>query len=86
MRKPLFVDVTIITASKTLQYLDIGQSPQSSSVVLFKPLLLSLNLSDCESYQQYVLLHRQIISVQWNSSFDSPGSRLSCFLCLAQKV
>ena len=49
VRKPLFVDVTITTSSKNLRYLVMGPSPQSSSVFLFKPFLLNLNLFDCES-------------------------------------
>ena len=32
------------------------------------------------------MLYRQIIAVQRNSSLNGPGSRQSCFLCLAQQV
>ena len=75
-----------LTSSRSLQYLDLGLSPVSSRDRLFKPLLLNLNLFDCESQQQYIMLHRQIIYVQRSSSLSSPGSRLSCFLCLAQQL
>ena len=85
VRKHPFVDIQLETSSKSLRYIDKPPSLLAPSVLLLMPLLLYLNLFDWESQQHYVLLHKQINSVQRNSFFNSPGSRLSCFLCLVQK-
>ena len=82
----LFVDVKLIASSTTLLYFDMGPSPESSGTCLFNLLLLKLNLSDLLSLQQFVLLHKQSISVHLNTSLKSPGSRLSCFLWILQHV
>ena len=43
------VEVTLMNSSKTFRYFAIGPSPQSSNVLLFKPLLLNLYLLEMES-------------------------------------
>ena len=85
-QEPSFFHVILIIFSKTLQYLDMRPSTQSSSVLLFKSLLVSLNLFDWVSIQHYVLLHRQIISVQLSSSLNRPNSCLLRFFSLVQQV
>ena len=61
-------------------------SLQNSGILFIKPSLISLILFNCLSYQQYDLLHREIISVQRNSSSKRPNSQFLCFVCLAQQV
>ena len=84
-RKTVFVDVTILNPSKTLRFLDMSPSPLSSSVLLFK-LLLLIEFIWLRVVTQNILLHRQTFSVQQIPSSSRPGSRLSCFLCLVQQV
>ena len=75
-----------MNSSKTSRYLAIGPSPQSSNVLLCKPLLMTLYLLELDSDQQWVLLHKHNISVKRKTSTKRPGSRLSCFLCSVQQV
>ena len=46
----------------------------------------NINLLEVMSKQQYVVLHRQNISVHLNFSLKRPGSPLSCCLCFTQHV
>ena len=63
-----------------------GPPSLCSSIRLLRSLLLFLSFSEVTSQQQCVLVHRQDIPVQLNSSLNGPGSLLSCCLCFTQHV
>ena len=84
MGKLLFVDVILFFPSRTRRYLSKGPSPLSFTTLFCRSLLLNINVFEATSLQQYVLLQRLNIAVHLNSSFKSPGSLLSCSLCLSR--
>ena len=63
-------------------------SPLCCKTHFLRSLRLNLNLIEVTPNQQYVYdtIHKHDISVHLNSSWKSPGSHLSCYLCLAQHV
>ena len=86
VRNPLVLDVTLTFSFKTLRYFFSGPWPLFSSKRLLTILLLCLCLFDVTSNQQYVLLHRHIISVNLNSCLKRPGFLLSCCIHFTQDV
>ena len=87
MRKPLFVDVRFTVITRTRRSSSNGPSTCCSDTPFSRPMLLNLFLFEVTSFQHYVSLHIQKISVHRVSSLVGLCSRLQCFfVCLTEYV
>ena len=89
VRKLSLMHLTLILFSRNFLYLDMGSSPQSSSVLLINHFASEFEKNSSESHSNKLFCYtRNVFAVQHKSSLKRPGSRLWSFIscCRAQKT